>query len=69
MSKSGLPLYLEKSGIWEILKKTWNLEQKSLKNLEFLTTFTCLVVKFRFDTNLFKKFLLSSNICFIKKHI
>ena len=35
-------------------KESWSLgkfEQKSLKNLEYLTIFTCLVVKFWFDTN------------------
>ena len=32
---SGWPLIPEKSGIWEILEKTWNIEQKSLKSLEF----------------------------------
>ena len=31
-------------------ENTWNYEQKSLKNLEFLTIFTCLVVKFCFDS-------------------
>ena len=38
---------LEKPGI---LKKTWKFDQKSSKKLEFLTIFTCIVVKFYFDT-------------------
>ena len=54
----GLPLYTEKPGIWqfrqkikleksgiqEILKKTWKI-------LEFLTIFISYVVKFRFKIN------------------
>ena len=45
---TGLPFYLEKHenleldnlgkkkpGIWETFKKTWNFEQKFMKNLEF----------------------------------
>ena len=47
-------LKLEKPRIWEILKKkpgkTWNFEQKSLKNPVFLIILTWSVVKFRLDT-------------------
>ena len=46
---TGLPLYLEKPGIREILKKTWNIDQKTWINLEFLTILKFLIVKFRFD--------------------
>ena len=39
MFYTGFPLDLEKSGIGENLEKTWNFEQKSLKNLEFKNIF------------------------------
>ena len=32
------------------LEKPGNLKEKSIKNLDFLTIFTCLVEKFQFDT-------------------
>ena len=44
---------LKKPGIWEILKK--------LENLEFLAIFTCLVVKFQFDTKSLRKIKLFSH--------
>ena len=61
---AGLPLYLGIPGIWQFRQKknlefgkfwkipgkTFNFEQKSLKNLEFLIIFTSLLVKFCFDT-------------------
>ena len=37
---------LEKPGIWEIKKKTWNFDQKPGS----LTIFTFSIVKFRFDS-------------------
>lgn len=35
---------------FENFEKTWNFEQRSLKNFEFQTVFTSEVMKFRFDT-------------------
>ena len=50
MNSTKLPLYLEKPGIWEILKK------KTRKNLEFSTTFSYIVVKFQFETKVLSYF-------------
>ena len=50
------------------MKKSWNFEQKPLKtwtNLQFLTVLTGYVVKYRFETKIYR----IDNIFLLKKHL
>ena len=55
-------------------KKTWNFDQKSLKNLEkpgFLIILTCVVVKFQFQTKIpsHQNFFCHHQVFFLLKNI